>query len=380
MSIRNIHKLMALLIIAAFAIAYPLTAQAVGTLSNTTVANRATVNYQVGGVPQTLVESSPTGNSTPGATNGADTTFVVDNRVNLTVATTDAGYVSVVPGATARILTFTVTNTGNTVQDFALGWSHSTDPFNGDAADDFDATNVNVFVESGATVGYQAAEDTATFVDELAADGTRTVYIVADIPGGQVNLDTSALALTATARAGGGGGLGAALTETAGGDTAGVDIVFGDAAGDVDAARDAAHSDRSAYQVSAAALTVTKTSAVYSDPVNGTGATRKAIPGAVITYTVTVANAAGGSQATNVAITDNLSAEISAGRIAFATEFDDGAPNCNPGEGISVNGVCNSNAADADNGSFAADTVTVSGLTINAGASATIKYQVIIAP
>lgn len=376
---KSIHR--AMVVLAVVAVAAPQLAQAAGTAAGQPIANRATVNYEVGGVPQTLIESSPAGNSTAGAGNGADTSFVVDNRVNLTVVTTDATSVTVSPASTSQVLTYTVTNTGNRTQDYALSAAASTDPFGG--ADNFDASNVQVFVESGVTPGYQAAEDTATFIDELAADGSATVYIVSDIPAGQVTGDTAAYALIATTHDAGAAGLGALTVETAGADTAGVDVVFGDAANaDVpaDTARDGEGSDRSSYQVSAAALTVTKTSAVYSDPFNGT-TNPKAIPGAVITYAVTIANAAGGSTATNVTITDDLSAEIGAGRIAFRTQFDDGSPSCAAGEGIAVSGACNTNGADADSADWnatTANTVTVSGLTINAGASATIKYQVVI--
>ena len=42
-------------------------ALAVGTASGTSVTNRATISYDVAGVTQQAIESSPTGNSTPGA-------------------------------------------------------------------------------------------------------------------------------------------------------------------------------------------------------------------------------------------------------------------------------------------------------------------------
>ena len=62
----------------------------------------------------------------------------------------------------------------------------------------------------------------------------------ATFPVAQVNNDNAVVALTATARAGGGAvALARVLTETAGAETAGVDIVFGDAAGTDDLARDA---------------------------------------------------------------------------------------------------------------------------------------------
>ena len=82
-----------------------------------------------------------------------------------------------------------------------------------------------------------------------------------------------------------------------------------------------------------------------------------------------------------MSITDSLAAEIGAGHLAFRPQFNDGVTiTCTAVQGIVVNGACNSNLADADNGDWNAgsSTVTVSGLTVNAGASAVIKFQVVI--
>lgn len=280
------------------------TVHAAGTASGTSINNLSTLNYSVGGVAQPAIGSSPTGN-TVGA--GTATTFVVDNRVNLTVTTTDATFVAVVPAATLQVTTFSVTNTGNTVQDFALASANEangTTLFGG--TDNFDATACAQFAESGVTAGFQAAQDTVTFIDELAADASRTVYVVCSIPAGQVNNDNAVVSLVATARAGGAAGLGAALTETAGADTAGVDIVFGDAAGTDDAARDAAHSSRSAYRVVSAALSVAKTATLICDPFNST-TNPKNIPAAIVRWTITITNT-GAASASLSTVTDTISA------------------------------------------------------------------------
>ncbi len=158
--------------------------------------------------------------------------------------------------------------------------------------------------------------------------------------------------------------------------------IFGDAAGSAasDVARDGKHSASGTFTITAAGLTVSKTATVYWDPVN-LFASPKAIPGAVITYTVTVTNAAGGADASNVAITDNLNAMISAGNIAFRTQYDDGVAPSNPcagGSGIVVNNVCKTNTGDADGADFTTNIVTVSGLTVAQGNSAVIKYQVVV--
>jgi len=81
-----------------------------------------------------------------------------------------------------KVLTFTVKNEGNKVQDFLLTSSNAGAAFG--LTNTFDV-NQTIFVESGAHAGYQASEDTATYIDELAPDATATVYIVADIPSTQ---------------------------------------------------------------------------------------------------------------------------------------------------------------------------------------------------
>jgi uncharacterized repeat protein (TIGR01451 family) len=358
-------------------------AQAVGTASGTSVDNRATVSYAIGSTTQPVIESSPTGNSTAGVGNGADTSFVVDNRIDLTVVELSGGYTQVAAGGVNEVLVYTLANTGNATQDFSLSAAESgTDPFGG--TDNFDATPVGIFVDANNNSVYDAGTDTATFVDELAADADVEVFIVRNIPGGQANGDISAVTLTAQVAQSGAAGVQGAdiLTDDSAiaDDPATVQIVFGDAAGDTDAANDGAHSDTDAYIVGAAQITVSKTSAVLSDPING-GANPKAIPGATVEYTVTVSNAVGASAtATNVQVTDSLNAEITAGTVAFdANGYAAGAgiqvtaPNIAGGAPTAL-----SNAADADQGDFSANAVTVNGITLNAGESATVRFRVVI--
>src|SRR5689334_22118259 len=103
-----------------------LDAQAAGTASGTSITNRATVSYSVSGVSQTPIESSPTGNTNPGTNNGANTAFVVDNKVNLTVTELSGGVTNTAPGATNAVTAFTVKNTGNTAQGYLLTPSNLT--------------------------------------------------------------------------------------------------------------------------------------------------------------------------------------------------------------------------------------------------------------
>ena len=303
----------------------PQAALAAGTASDTDITNQATVSFDVGGSGQTPVSSNTT-------------TFKVDNKIDLVVAEVSSGYTDVNPNTTNQVLTFTVQNDGNTTQDFALSAAAGVDPFGG--TDNFDASNLLVFVESGANAGYLAGEDTATYIDELDAyvnpGDEVTVYVVADIPIGQSSDDIAAYTLTATALAGGGAGSqGAALTETAGADTPGaVDIVFADGTGDTDGARDASHSDTDAYKVFSAQLTINKASTVIRDPFNA-DTNPKHIPGAYIQYVITISNAVGaGASATLTTITDTLdnNTAIDPDLIAAAT----GNPESVAGSGFRV--------------------------------------------
>ena len=307
-------------------------AVAAGTASGTSITNQATVNYDVEGAAQTAVVSNVTA-------------FIVDNKVDLTVTEVSGGYNDVIPNTTNQALAFTVANTGNATQDVALSALAGADPHGG--TDNFDASNLRVFVEEGTTVGYQVAEDTATYIDELAPyvnpGDEVTVYVVADIPVAQGSGDIAAYTLTATARVGGAAGsLGAALTQTAAADTPGsIDIVFADGAGVTDAARDAAFSDSDAYRVLSSQLTATKVTTAIRDPFNA-GANPKRIPGAYIQYAITVSNAGTATaSATLTTISDILDANtaIDPDLIVGAT----GAAESAAGEGfkVEVGGVGN---------------------------------------
>ena len=362
-------------VILAFAVSAPM--YATGVDSGTNITCKATITYDVNSITQDVVESSPTGNTTQGAGNGTDTAFVVDNNVDLTVSTTDVAAVSTTPGAVqadgVNVLEFSVQNTGNTVQDYALSATvvatSGATKFDTED-DDFDMTSVSVFVESGATAGYQVAEDTGTYVDELAKDTSETVYIVADTPLAALDGQYASYHLLVTTHDGGGAAsLGGATTETGAPDTPGsVDIAFADGQGSDtgnDAVEDGKHSSQDDYKVGAAIITVTKTSAIVSDPVHGTGANRLALPGAVMRYTIVVTNT-GTSNATSVTIVDT----VTPGNTVYDTET------------ITLDATGKTDADDADEADFDvtnsdAVTVVIPTLVATTG-TATITFDVII--
>ncbi len=305
----------------------PAGAWAVGTASGTSIANQATITYDVGSVGQPAIQSD--GDAVAGGAQA--TTFVVDNLVDVAVSTLDAAIVDVTPGASAMVLRFQVDNEGNTTQDFLLSAAGQADgsgphatPF-GSLMDAFDAdtgTNpIRFYTDSAAVEGPTATytpgtwdgtgtETLVTHIDELDADNSVTVYIVMDIPAGQTDGDMAIYGLLAQVAAGGGAGAqGAAIAadDSGSADTAGVDIVFGDAVGADDPDQvnpDGRHSSRSVFRIASATLAATKNTAVVWDPINA-GTNPKAIPGARVAYTITVDNT-GSTQADNVVITDHI--------------------------------------------------------------------------
>jgi uncharacterized repeat protein (TIGR01451 family) len=326
--------------VAVFTMGYTTSALAVGTASGTDIVNRATVNYEVGAVPQALIESAPgAGNSTPGATNGTDTVFEVDNLVDLTVAEVGGTHTVVVPGSLLQVTEFTVTNTGNTIQDYDLAAADLVGGTVFGNLDNINADLLQVFVDDNSNGVYDDGVDVSTFIDELAADATETVFIVATIPALAVDGNAANVALTATTHDGGtaGGPIGALTVESAGPDNpAVVDIVFGDAG------NDALETDQDSYLVVTSTLTVVKASAVISDPINGT-TNPFAIPGAVMEYTITITNG-GGPDATSVSITDAINANVT-----FQTgTYNAGADDVEITVGTAPTTYCTGDAADAD--------------------------------
>ena len=286
-----------------------------GTLSNTSIENTASVNYSVSGIAQEVIESSPTGNSTSGAGAGTPTGFVVDNLVDLLVAEVGGATTVMTPGDTDGLAVFTVTNEGNTAQDYELSPSNLTpgDPDVHGNTDSVDMTAFQVFVDGTANGTYEAGTDTATFIGSLAPDATVTVFVLANAPLGAASTDFANVRLTVITHDAGSGAA-AVTAETAGADTPGtVDVVFGEGAGP---AYDGQEWADDGYSFVTADLVISKTSTVVSDPFNG-GTNPKAIPGAVVEYTISIVNN-GSVDATDIAITDVLPTDV----IALINQYD----------------------------------------------------------
>jgi uncharacterized repeat protein (TIGR01451 family) len=274
---------------------------AAGTLANTAISNTATLAYDVSGVAQPTITS-------PAAT------FLVDNKVNLDVSTSNTPTI-VTPSQLQAVTTFTVTNLGNAVQDYTLTSGNVVGaPTVFGTADTFDALACNTFVETNGIAGYQAGIDIATFIDELAPDASKDVYVVCNIPAAILTSQQAVTELTAVTRVGGAAGLGVVLTESVGVDNpAAVDVVFADSAtlanglGTIPAQipRDATAFARNAYRAAAVAVTVNKNATCSPAPADCSAAKT----GTIITYTILVSITGSGS-ADNLVITDPLPVEL----------------------------------------------------------------------
>ena len=234
-------------------------------------------------------------------------TFLVDRKANLTVAQVGGAATFTSYGATSQVTTFTVTNTTNSTQDIQLTAANavvgSTTALN--HTDSYGVTNIRVFVDVNNDGIYEPGTDTATYIDELAPDTNKTVFVVADIPATGPAGGVAGVNLVGTLAVGGTpGALGAVLLPTTVYDPTVVGTVFADGAGSVDAARDGKFSAEAEYDIYGVSATANKTFRVVSDPVNGT-TTPQSIPGAILEYCIAVQNT-GLQTISNVSVTDNI--------------------------------------------------------------------------
>lgn len=277
------------------------TAGAVGTPVGTVIQNTATVEFDLAGTPVTLQSNVAT--------------ITVVERIDV-IVTRQSPQILVGPGDTGRAILFTLTNTGNGSEVFAL----AIDSLLG--GDDFDPVPAvpAIYFDTDSSGDFNigdVAYNPGVNDPVLAADASLDIFIVNDIPAAVVNGQIGLSQLTATALT----GSGAPGTEFPGQGDGGVDAVIGTSGGE--------NSDSGEYLVSDVVLSVVK-SQLISDPFGGT----QPIPGATITYTVTVEVTSSGT-ATSSVIRD---------LIPTYTSFVPAS--------ITLNALALSDASDADAGEY----------------------------
>jgi len=334
-------------------------ANAQETPAGTPINNRASVNYSVGGIAQTVINSSPTGNTTPGASAGADTSFLVDNRVDLSVSEVSGGATVVTPGMANQYLAFTVANEGNSPQGYQLTIAEEAGTLVFSGTDNANFGNLVIRVDSNANGAYDGA-DTATAIDVLNPSQSVRVFVVSPVvPGTLINNNFANVRLTATTHQPGPGG--ALVVESTTGNTDGVEVLFNDALN-----QDGFENAVDQFSVVTAGLTISKIQNVVSDPF-GSGL---ALPDSVVEYLITITNTSATTPAEDVSLSDPVPPN---------TTF--------VGTNVDLTGVpatsCTADPLDAnaDGCSLDGGTLTVDDAVIGdiaAGATVTVAFQVTI--
>ena len=228
---------------------------AVGTPVGTVIENTATVTFDLAGSQLTL---------------DSNTTTVTVVEIIDVDATVQSAQVLVAANDTNQALLFRVTNTGNGTETFQLAIDSAL------GGDDFDPVPAvpPIYFDTDSSGDFNAGDIAyvpGTNDPVLAADAAVDVFLVNDIPGGLANGESGLSQLTATSLT----GTGAPGTEFTGQGDGGVDAIIGTSGGE--------DLDTGEYLVSDVQVNVVKAQAV-ADPFGGT----QPIPGATITYTITV--------------------------------------------------------------------------------------------
>lgn len=316
-----------LALLAAFAL--PMQAQAQvapppATRAGTTISNTASATFDNGGGPQTV------------DSNRVD--LLVDELLDVTVASNNPTDVPTTPGATNQVLSFRVTNTGNGAENFVLSTIANA------GGDNYDPVVTQIYIDANGDNAFDPNVDTlytpGTGDPLLQPETAITVFVIATTPGTVVDGNRGVVSLVAAAKT----GSGTPGTSFAGLGEGGGDAVIGSTGADAD--------DDGAFVVNAATVTLVK-SAVVSNTLG----TADPIPGATITYTI-VATVAGSGSVSGLAIIDNIPAD---------TSYVPGS--------ITLGGSGLSDAADADAGDYNGTRVNVALGTVAGGQTRTVTFR-----
>ncbi len=301
-------------------------AHAAGTRAGVTISNTATASFDTGGGVTNI--------------NSNRVDLLVDELLDVTVASNDPADVVTTPGATNQLLTFRVTNTGNGSEAFVLSTVSTL------GGDNFDPTVTQIIIDNGNGI-YEPGIDTVYVPGAgdpvLEPDAGVTIFVLSTIPGSAVDADRGIVRLVAAAKT----GTGTPGTSFAGAGEGGGDAVVG--------ATGADGQDEGAYAVASASVALVK-SATIVDPFGGD----ESVPGSVITYQI-VATVTGSGSVSGLTITDAVPA---------TTTFVPGS--------ITLDTAPLTDASDADAGSFASGQVAVGLGTVAGGTTRTVRFRATI--
>ena len=307
-------------------------AHAIGTDAGANITNTATATFNDPLGAPTTVNSNPS-------------VIQVDEIMDVTLVSNDAGNVLSATPSSNRALSFTLTNIGNGTEAFALSTVSNV------SGDQFDPTNTRIYLDNGDGV-FDILTDTLYVSGSndpiVAEDATRVIFVVSDIPAslftndiGQASLIAEAITAQITA------GTDPAGTAFAGQGTGGSDAVVGSTLATANATN--------GYVISQVTTSLNKAQVVL-DPFGG----NNAIPGATITYTLTF-NVTGTGNLTNTQIVD---------AIPVGTTYVPGT--------ITLDAAPLTDITDVDAGRFNTPNVEVGLGVVAAPATHTVVFQVTI--
>ena len=297
-----------------------------GTPAGTNISTVATATYELPSGGEESVQSN-------------EVSLLVDELLDVTIASNEPGDVISAPGVTGRLLRFTLTNAGNGPEAFAL------EAIASEAGDDFDPVVTVIVLDANANGAYDAGVDriyaAGTNDPELAPDESLSVFVLATMPAAAADGQRGKIRLKAAAKT----GSGAPGTAFAGAGEGGGNAVVG--------ATGAESDGEGWYRIAAADIDFLK-SAVVADPYGGTTQG----PGAIITYTLTATVNGSGSLA-NVRVADP---------IPEGTSYQAGS--------ITLDTAALTDAADADAARFTGSGIEVGLGRLAAGDTRTISFKV----
>lgn len=308
---------------AAAAALHPAPALAAGVSAGTSIENTATATYSTGASSETITSNT--------------VSIRVDEVLDVTVASLDAGNVSL--GSGGAVLSFQITNTGNGPEAYEL----TVNPALG--GDDFDPSVTQIAYDSNGNDTFDSGVDTVIAAGgatpEIDPDDTLRVFVVTQLPGAVGDGDTADLRLIAAAATGSGS---PGTVFAAQGQGGGAAVVGASTAED---------QDEGTLVASIGAVTLVKSASIA----NAFG-TAEAIPGAVVTYTL-VATVSGSGSVSNLTVTDPIPA---------GTTYESGS--------LALNGASLTDATGDDAGQAGGAGISVSLGPLAGGSSRTITFSV----
>ena len=295
---------------------------AVGTAAGTLISNLATVKYMIGPSP-------------PYSATSNTVSFRVDEIIQPVLTWQDATPVAVNTPGNNSVLTFLLTNGGNGPEAFGLTRTNGPAPLPSGNYTPLNGSIGAIYLDSGASAGFQASGPNADRLyvpgsndPILAPNASITIYVASDTPVVASNLHGEVLLSAAALTVGAAGALpGTAL---AGLGQGGGFAVVGSSRAQAGAT--------GGYITSGLGFAMIKTVLKVLDP-HGTSVV---MPGAELTYQI-VATLSGAGTASKLVLTDPLPP---------ATTYVPGS--------MVVDGIAQTDAADADPAQFIAATQTVS--------------------